>query len=151
MKITLQKVDSEQEEIIIRYHHMTREISDVLKMLSGSGGRLAGTKEDRGQVYYFVPGEAFYFESVDGVTYACLEKEVYRVREKLEEILYQYEDIGIVRCARTMAVNLYRVEWLKSQPGGRILAELSNGERIMISRKYARTLRERLKCGADRM
>lgn len=145
MKITLQKIDSGQEEVIVRYRHMTPEISQAVKLLSGSSDRLAGTKGEDGRVYHFMPGEVFYFESVDGATYAYLEKETYRVREKLEEILCRYGEQGIVRCARTMAVNLYRVEWLKSQSGGRILAELANGERVLISRKYAQALRERLR------
>lgn len=148
MKITLQKVDSGQEEVIVRYHNMTSELSEAVRLLSGIGDRLSGTKGEEGRVYHFMPGEVFYFESVEGATYAYLEKETYRVREKLEELLCRYGEQGIVRCARTMAVNLYQVEWLKSQPGGRILAELVNGERILISRKYAQALRERLKRGS---
>ena len=148
MKITLQKIDSGQEEATVRYRHMTPEISEAVRLLSGSGDRLAGTKGEEGKVYHFMIGEVFYFESVDGGTYAYLEKETYRVREKLEGLLCRYGEQGIVRCARTMAVNLYQVEWLKSQPGGRILAELANGERILISRKYAQALRERLKRGS---
>lgn len=147
MKVTLWKVAPGEEEVVIRYHEMTRELSNAIRMLSG-GGRMAGTKEDARQIYYFAPEEAFYFETVDGMVYACLEKEVYRVREKLEDIVCQYGDLGIVRCTRTMAVNLYQVEWLKSQPGGRILATLRNGEKVMVSRKYAETLRIRLKQGA---
>ncbi len=149
MKITLQKVESGNEEILIRYCEMTQEISDVIKRFSGAS-RLAGTKEDAQKIYYFVPEEVYYFESVDGMVYACLEKEVYRVRTKLEQLVYQYEPLGFVRCSRTMAVNLYKVEWLKSQPGGRILAALQNGEKIVISRKYAENLREQLKKGSRR-
>lgn len=149
MKITLQKVDREDEEIIIKYHEMTREISDVVKMLSGSGRRLSGTEEGERQTYYFAPEEAYYYESVDGATYAYLERKVCRIKEKLEDLLYQYGNLGIVRCSRTMAVNLYKVEWLQSQPGGRILATLQNGERIVISRKYAVSFRKQLKKGAE--
>lgn len=149
MKIRLQRVALGEEEIIIRYHEMTREVSDAVRMLSGSGLRLEGTLEEPGRVYYFAPEDVFYFESVDGVVYACLEKEVYRVREKLEEITARYGELGIVRCARTMAVNLYKIEWLKSQPGGRILACLLNGENVVISRKYREELRARLRQGGS--
>ena len=148
MKITLQKIETEEEEIIIRYREMTREISDVMKLLSGTDGRLSGVKEDEGRQYYFALEEVYYFESVDGRLYAYLEKAVYRLREGLEEIAEQYAQRGIVRCARTMAVNLYQVEWLKSQPGGRILASLRNGEQIVISRRYAGELRRQLRRGA---
>lgn len=146
MKITLQKTDAGQEEAIIRYHNMTPEISEAVRLLSGGGDRLAGTDEE-GRVRHFILGEVFYFESVDGAVYAYLERETCRMREKLEELLCRYGGQGMVRCTRTMAVNLYQVEWLKSQPGGKILAELANGERVLISRKYAQALRERLRRG----
>jgi DNA-binding LytR/AlgR family response regulator len=148
MKIILQKTDSGEEEIIIRYREMTRKISDVVKLFSDSDSRMAGTKDDARQVYYFAPEDVYYFETVEGVAYAYLEKEVYRLREKLEEIVYRYGELGIARCTRTMAVNLYKVDWLKSQPGGRILAALKNGEKVVISRKYAETLREQLRRGS---
>ncbi|MCR2048857.1 LytTR family transcriptional regulator DNA-binding domain-containing protein [Acetatifactor muris] len=147
MKITLQKVDGEEEEVIIRYREMTWEISDVVRLLSGGGRRLSGVKEDGEARYYFTPEEVYYFESVDGRIYAYLEKAVYRIRESLEDISEQYAELGIVRCSRTMAVNLYQVEWLKSQPGGRILASLRNGENIVISRRYAGELRRQLRRG----
>ena len=147
MKITLRKVKPGEEEIIVRYHEMTPEISDFIRLASRSGNRMEGMKDETKQVYYFAPEDVYYFESVDGMLYACLEKEVYRLRDKLEDIIYQYEEYGFVRCTRTMALNLYRVEWLKSQPEGRILAALQIGEKVIISRKYAETLRRRLKEG----
>lgn len=162
MKITLQKVAPGEEEIIIKYHQMSRELSDMVKKMSGGSalppsadsGKMSGMllenseeKGDGGREYFFFPDEVYYFESVDGVVYACLEKEVYRIREKLEDVVFQYEDFGIVRCSRTMAVNLYRIEWLESQTAGRILASLQNKEKILISRKYAGLLRRKLKEG----
>lgn len=148
MKITLQKIDTGEEEILIRYREMTREISHVMKLFSGTDDRLAGVKEEGEQQYYFTPEEVYYFESVDGHLYAYLETDVYRLRENLEAILEEYAQRGIVRCARTMAVNLYQVEWLKSQSEGRILASLRNGEQIVISRRYAGELRRQLRKGA---
>lgn len=151
VKITLQRVESGEEEIIIRYREMTPEITSMVERLSGSGARLSGIRESEGegrQVCYFDPGGAYYFESVDGMVYAYLEKEVFRIREKLEEIICRYGGLGIARCSRTMALNLYRVQYLQSQPGGRILAILQNGEKIVISRRYAGALREKLRRGA---
>jgi len=165
MRITLQKVESGEEEIIIKYRQMSGELSDLLERLTGSGcsqtdaacGRMSGmlleafgAEEQAGCSYFFPPEDVFYFESVDGIVYACLEKEVYRIRGKLEEVACRCEELGILRCSRTMAVNLYKIEWLKSQPAGRILASLQNGEKILISRKYAGLLRRKLKEGGRR-
>lgn len=147
MKVTIQKTGERiEDEIIIRYHKMTPEISRIMNLLSIKNKRLTGLNADNQKVL-FTPHDVFYFESVDGVLYAYLENEVYRIREKLDEIISQYENIGIIRCSRTMAVNLYLIERLKSEPGGRILATLQNEEQIIISRKYAGILRNKLKNG----
>ena len=45
--------------------------------------------------------------------------------------------------------NIYRIDHLKSEPGNRILATMENGEKVMISRKYAKGLRQILKGGAE--
>ena len=150
MKITLCRVAPGEEEIIIRYHQMSRELSESSGKLSGTLLNCSEGKGESGREYFFSPEEVYYFESVDGVVYACLEKEVYRIREKLEEMVCRYGEMGIVRCSRTMAVNLYKIEWLESQTAGRILASLRNREKILISRKYAGLLRRKLKEGGGR-
>lgn len=150
MKITLQQTDKNVEtEIIIRYHKMTPELSRILELLSVKSNRLTGITEENQQIL-FAPQEVLYFESVDGILYAYLQNQVYRMREKLENVISQYETFGFIRCSRTMAVNLYQVERLKSESGGRILATLQNGEQIIISRKYAGVLRKQLKSESRR-
>lgn len=147
MKLTIQKTtEIREEEIIIRYHKMTPELANILNFLSIKNTRLTGINE-YDQKILFTPHEVFYFESVDGVLYAYLKNEVYRIKEKLEDIISQYKPFGVIRCSRTMAVNLYLIERLKSEPGGRILATLQNGEQIIISRKYAGLLRNELRNG----
>lgn len=147
MKVTVQKtVESGEEEIIIRYHKMTPELENILNFLSSKNTKLTGINEQN-QKILFTPHEVFYFESVDGVLYAYLENAVYRIKDKLEDIILQCQAFGVIRCSRTMAVNLYLIERLKSEPGGRILATLQNGEQIIISRKYAGILRNELRNG----
>lgn len=45
MKVRLQKVQKEQEEIIIRYQNMTSEIEDIVRYLEGKNEKLIGTKD----------------------------------------------------------------------------------------------------------
>ena len=55
------------------------------------------------------------------------------------------EDAGFFRCAKSAVVNIHQIRSLSSCPGGRIEALLSSGEKLIISRRYAPLLRERLK------
>ncbi len=148
MKITMEQLAAGEEEIIIRYKRMDERIEALCRFIKGQEGRLMGSRVDSGgQLCLFFPGEVFYFESVDNAVYAYLEHEVYRIQESLVEITARCEGSGFLRCSRTMTINLDKIERLKSEPGSRISAFLSNGEAVMISRKYAKGLRAVLKRG----
>ncbi|MBO5167249.1 MAG: LytTR family transcriptional regulator DNA-binding domain-containing protein [Lachnospiraceae bacterium] len=146
MKLTIQQIYSGEEEMIIRYKEMTEKLEAIIRFVEGQEERIAGiSTQNDGAMRLLSPGEILYFESVDGGVFAYLQEGVYRVRESLQEVLSRYGETGFFRCSRTMLMNIYRMEYLKSEPGGRILATLSNGEKIMISRKYAGELRLILK------
>lgn len=146
MKLTIQQIYSGEEEMIIRYKEMTEKLEAIIRFVEGQEERIAGiSTENDGAMRLLSPGEILYFESVDGGIFAYLQEGVYRVRESLQEVLNRYGEAGFFRCSRTMLMNIYRIEYLKSEPGGRILATLSNGEKIMISRRYAGELRLILK------
>lgn len=146
MKVSIERIAGGEEEIIIRCKEITEEILALRYSLENRESRIEGIMTDgSGQVKLLELESIYYFESVDGVVFTYLEEGVCRIRESLQEILSCYEAEGVFRCSRTMVVNIYKMEQLKSEPGGKILATLSNGERIMISRKYAGELRKRLK------
>lgn len=150
MKITLQQITEGEEEMILRYRNLSDEMQAILHVVQKRDMRLSGvSQEGDNQTVLLSPDEIFYFESVDGITYAYLRDGVYRIAESLNEVLARYVSTGFIRCARTMAVNIYKMEKLKSESCGRIQATLSNGECIMISRKYAGELRVRLRRGAE--
>ena len=73
-----------------------------------------------------------------------------RVSASLEKISLCFEERGLFRCAKSMVINIYKIRYLRSEPGNRIRATMDNGEQVMISRKYAKRLRRILKGGTDR-
>lgn len=148
MKITLEKIEEGEEELIVRYREMDTRLEAILHLAQGQGEKLSGIREGlEGQIFLLSPEDIYYFESVDGMVYAYLQDSVYRIQEGLNDLLNRYESRGFFRCSRTMLVNIYRITYLKSETEGRILATLNNGEKIMISRKYAILLRSLLKRG----
>lgn len=143
MKITLQKIDDDQEEIIIRYRQMTERIDGIIRYVEGQGKKLAGVRD--GQQFLLDAGRIFYAESVDGVTYLYTDQNVYQSDLTLAFCETLYRADGFFRCSKSMVINIYHIERLKSMPGNRIDATMDNGEHVVISRRYAKELRNILK------
>lgn len=142
----MNKILQGQEEVVIRYREMTPQIEAIADLVQGRGRRLTGLWQ--GEQLMISPEKVLYLESVDGVCWAYLEDKVCRISGGLGQFAADFADRGFFRCSKSMAINLHRIERLKSEPGNRIRATMENGEQVMISRKYAGQLRQILKGGA---
>ena len=145
MNIRLEQIHDGKDEIVIRYHEMTDEIEKIVQYLDRSKNAIV-CKKDNKQII-LVPGDILYFESVDGVTYAYTKEDVYSSPMTLAVIEQEYEDMGYFRCSKSMIINIYQIGRLQSKPGNRIDAQMNNGEHVIISRHYAKDLRNILKGG----
>lgn len=148
MKLILSRISEGEEEVIIRYREMNEKIGTIISFLQGTGQKIS--VEFEGQTALLEPEKIFYLESVDGNVFAYLEDKVCRVSASLEKISLCFEERGLFRCAKSMVINIYKIRYLRSEPGNRIRATMDNGEQVMISRKYAKRLRRILKGGTDR-
>lgn len=145
MKVTVEHIDNDEPEIIIRCDRVDDKLANLIAQLSGQLQRLQVVKDDT--LYMLSPEDVCYVESVDGRVFVYTDDEVYRTRFTLAEITECYQAQGFFRCAKSMTVNINSIVSLKSCTDGRIIASLSNGERILISRQYSRLLRSKLKGG----
>lgn len=143
MKVTLEQINEGAEEIIIRYRQMTERIDGIVKYLEGQSAKLYVTKE--GQQVAINICDVIYLESVDGATFLYMENEIYRVNLTLAMFETLYAGEGFFRCSKAMVLNIYRIRRLKSMSGNRIDATMDNGEHIIISRRYAKELRNILR------
>lgn len=148
MKLIMNRITRGEEEVIIRYREMNEQIEAIVGIMQGTGQKIPAHAE--GKQLLLLPEEIFYLESVDGMTYAYLEKQVCRVQMSLAELAVCYEGRGFFRCSKSMVLNIYKIDHLKSEAGNRIRATMENGEQVMISRKYAKALRQILKRGVGR-
>ena len=147
MKLTMKQITEGEDEVIIRYRQMNDEVEAVASIVQSSGKRIEGYED--GRQLFLLPEQIYYFESVDGTTYAYLKDMVCKVNDSLERLAIRYEDRGMFRCSKSMVINIYTISYLKSETGNRICATMENGEKVMISRRYARILRQILKGGRE--
>ena len=89
-------------------------------------------------------GDILYFESVDKSSFLYTESDVYELSLRLYEIEEILSDAGFIRSAKSQILNTHKIASLCPDFGGRIEVTMMGGERLIVSRQYAKLLKERL-------
>lgn len=143
MKITiLDQNPGEEDEVIIKCRNLTEELQSLIQKLKQGSNKLAGY--DTEGIHLIEEDRIYYFETVDNKVFACCEKEVYEVREKLYTLEKLLTGTAFMRASKSTILNLDKVKRLSPAFGGRFEAVLDNGEKTIISRQYVSVLKERL-------
>lgn len=143
LKITLNKIESGEDELIINYREMTDEVKEILRVAEGGGEKIPCVC---GETKYMLPvGSILYAESVERMTFLYTDDGIFQSSRSLQSLELLYAGRGFFRCSKSMIVNIYRIAGLRSESGGRISAVMENGESVIISRSYAKAFRRELR------
>ncbi len=143
MKLTLQQITKGQEEVIVRYFERNEEIDSLIRRIEQKNDKILVVKEDK--KILIKPSDVLYLESVDNAVYLYTEGEVGKTSLTLATAESMYTEEGFFRCSKSMVINIYHISYLKSIPGNRVDVTMDNGEHVIISRRYVKTLRSILK------
>lgn len=143
MRIIIEALaDGAEEEIIIRTNTIDRDIIDLIYAVKA--GRNKITAFDENEIVQLDSKEIYYFESVDNKVYACCEKKVFEIKQKLYELEEIYKQTDFVRVSKSMIVNISKVNKIVPMFNGRLEGVLSNDEKVIISRQYVAKLKKKL-------
>ncbi|OJT60314.1 LytTR family DNA-binding domain-containing protein [Bacillus altitudinis] len=98
-------------------------------------------KERVKKVYYH---DILYIESVDKRSFLYTSDGVFLLKEKLFELEKQLEAHDYVRISKSMILNIDSIAAISPKTSGRFEAKLTNEEKVMISRFYIQSLKEKL-------
>ena len=132
-----------QEYIEIGCHKTDEHINEIVSFLKSRQGAVEGTKDNR--QYQLPVVDVFYIESVDDRTFIYLEQDCYESRKKLYEFEAVLASRRFARISKAVILNLMKVVSIAPALNGRFLCKLTNGEEVIISRKYVPDIKERLK------
>ena len=142
MKVEVQEGFPEIE-VLIKCVEITEEIRRMESLLlHGFEQRLPGVKD--GVTHLIDKQDIFYFESVDKKSFLYTANDVYEISLKLYEIENILMDVGFFRNSKSQIINISKIESLRPDFGGRMDVMMKNGEQAIVSRQYARILKERL-------
>ena len=143
MKLTLQQITEGQEEIIVRYYERNEEVDSLIRRIEQKNDKILAVIEDK--KILIAPADVLYLESVDNTVYAYTKTVVGKTSLTLVLAESLYEAEGFFRCSKSMVINIYHIEYLKSIAGNRVDVTMDNGEHVVISRRYVKALRTILK------
>ena len=142
MRVRFEQVDGkEKEQALIRAVEKTADIISAMDLLENGSGGIQVIKDRN--TFFCKLTQIYYIESVDKRTYVYTKDDCYESRDRLYEL---EEKLGMyyVRISKSMIVNLRKILHVSAEPGGRLMAVLLNGERVMISRSYVKDIKRRL-------
>ena len=142
MRVRFEQVETkEQEQALIRATEKNADIVNAIDLLENGSGGITVTRD--GNTYLCKLTQVYYIESVDKRTWVYTRDGCYESRDRLYEL---EEKLGMycVRVSKSMIINLRKVRNVSAQTGARMIAELLNGEKVIISRNYAGEIKRRL-------
>lgn len=146
MKYTIEKLDSGENEVLVRYSTLSPEVNQIICILKNENRKLLGISNNEKVIVDI--SEILYIESVDGRSYAYTQNDVIKLEYTLLQLEQLIGEISFFRCSKSMIINIDKVKSLRSLASNRIDAMMCNGEHVMISRTYASDFRKRLKEGS---
>lgn len=143
MKLEVEQIDMEkEEEVIVRCHDVEADwVGNVKDAVMGQL-TVCGYKDN--VMHRLRLSEIYYFEVVDGTSFFYTQNDVFNAKEKL----YEFEDVSakssLFRCSKSMILNADKIDYIRPSFSGRFEAVLSNGEAVIVSRKYVADLKRLL-------
>lgn len=125
--------------ITISYNQWDEECQDLETYLEGKNKTIVGYNQ-RKALCTIPLKDILYFEAVGELVFAYTKENVYEIKMRLYKIEERVSKYNIIRASKSVLVNVPKIEQLKSALNGRLLATMTNGEQILISRSYAHTL-----------
>lgn len=143
MKLQVDEIPTiEETEIIIRCKKIDNKVNKIADYLRTNYVTVVGKLN--GDSYVLNLDDIYYFEAVENRVFAYVEKEVYEVNYKLQKLAEMLERTSFIQTARTIILNINKIERVSTLVNGRIGAILVNGEKMIITRVYAHDFKRKL-------
>ncbi|WP_075720271.1 LytTR family DNA-binding domain-containing protein [Roseburia sp. 499] len=145
MKLTINQSNNFTEtEIIINCTHMDERLNSLINYIRHFTFSLEGELDK--QLYQVPIEKILYFDSVDGKTFFYDTNHTYYHKSSLGELEERLHHTSFARISKNCILNTSYLKCVKPCGNHRMEATLQNGEKLIISRNYISTLKEKLYC-----
>ena len=138
--IMKERQDLEHPEVTIEYRELTENVKRVSDFVRSVDQSIICRKND--EDFSIPASDIFYVESVDKKAFVYGESEVYQTGMRLIELEEVLSHAGFVRVSKSAILNVEKLKGVKNLANSKLEALLINDERICVSRKYLKDIRE---------
>lgn len=143
LKIVIEESDVyEDVEIVIKCKKCDYEILSLISRIKMQNEKIVGMIDK--ETFVLEPKDILYFESVDKKCFIYTEDEVYETILRLYEIERMLKLQGFFRASKSTVINISKIKSIKTEFNSMLSVEMENAEKLVVSRKYAPILKERL-------
>ena len=147
MKVEIRQIGpAEEEKAVISVNAMTDNIRSAIDLLENQCRTIPVVSQ--GKTMMCRTDQIYYIESVDKKTFIYTERQTLMSEKRLYELEELLDKRDFFRCSKSVILHLNKVERLKPEITRNILATLVNGERVVVSRRYAPELKKLLGIGS---
>lgn len=132
----------EENRVDVFYSEMDSEIIGIMNYLESYEIILGKNKELTKKI---LPNDIFYLETVERRCYAYLESEIYQVDLNLKSFQERFPGYGFVQIGKSMIVNVYKIDRIKTDSNMRMRLIMENGEELILNRTFKKGFMEYLK------
>lgn len=144
MKTIVNTINSKLEEnVIFNVYRMSPFLESIISVIDkeeGNAFMLAYDAKNHRQKKINLY-DIYYLEYLNRTVFLYTDDEVYEIKESLSKLENQLPNI-FVRCSKSTIVNINKIREFSSKLNGSIVAGLTNNERVVISRRYAKDIKE---------
>lgn len=133
-------------DLLVSYPSENQEVERLLSVLHSLDKQILCTGEYRERMVNAM--DIYYIESVDKKTFVYLEKEVLKTEGRIYQLREKLEGTGFVQISKSCLLNLNVMESIQPLINSRMEALLTNGEKLLVTRKYLGEIRRALQEGA---
>ena len=139
MQVTIRQDLESGTAVEIHCRKITFETERLERYIRRFDERIIGSSE--GQAHTIAVEQILYIEAVDKKTFLYTPGNVYETDKKLYELEEMLDGKTFFRCSKSVIVNLNKITKLKPEVTRNILATLTNGEVVVISRRNVKQLK----------
>ncbi|MDR0987795.1 MAG: LytTR family transcriptional regulator [Ruminococcus sp.] len=141
MRVIIENIAPDEEETcILRVRSLTDNAVRAINLLKCPDSLTVFSETGS---FFLDSNDVYYVESVDLKTFVYAKEKVYQSRLKLYEAEEILSSGDFLRVSKQTLVNVAKIKGVSPAGGGRFIAELDNGEKVIISRSYVPALKRR--------